>query len=230
MTATPGVSSVVLSWWYGDWTPDGFVVSTSTNGSPVKTETVGDVRSTVVSGLTNGVTYDFSVAAVTSQGTSPATASNPMTAGAPNPVGTPFARFDRYPTGGVLEVTWQPATPNAAMVSQYNLEVYVDGVFVEFLPLGSNLARWTTPCYTTGAYTFRVAPVNMFGTGPYTPPSFPFTPSREGPPKVAPPCAGLATEAVPEAPQAVPTTSTPSVGALPPSPAAPVASTPNLTG
>jgi hypothetical protein len=116
-------------------------------------------------GLTNGVSYTFSVAAVNAYGTGPAATSNPVTPqaaaripGAPGPV---------VATGGVgsASLSWTaPGSDGGSAILGYTVTPSSGvGVYV-----GDQL-NYDYQGLTNGLiYTFSVAAINKYGTGPST--------------------------------------------------------------
>ena len=112
VTAQPGTGQATVSWTApgsdGGSPVTGYVVTaydTSSNvtGSPV---TVGaSTAGTVLTGLTNGDTYYFGVAAANSAGTGPETDSPEVTPAAPPSAPTSVQVF---PSSGELFVSWSP--------------------------------------------------------------------------------------------------------------------------
>src|SRR5207302_863001 len=141
----------------------------------------------VVTGLSNGTTYAFTVAATNSWGSGlPSAASNAATPGTvPGIPGTPS------PTAGNAQVSlsWTaPSSNGGASISSYHIVPYI-GSTAHTVPA----TRTTTPSYavtglTNGTtYAFTVAAANTWGTGsasatsnastPGTVPGIPGTPS-----------------------------------------------------
>ncbi|MDA8359664.1 MAG: fibronectin type III domain-containing protein [Actinomycetota bacterium] len=161
----------------------------TTNGAPVTSYTVtgtpgshgcsttGAVRTCTVTGLTNGVTYTFTVRAANRAGSGLAS-----TQVSTVPASVPFA-----PTGVTVArgshqvlVTWKAATPNGTSISAYTV----------------TSSPGTKTCSTTGAltctvtgltngvhYSFRVVATNGVGRGTASTPSSTVVPATvPGPP------------------------------------------------
>jgi hypothetical protein len=164
--------------------PDGGATITSyevTSSPDGRTATVpGDMTSAAVTGLTNGVTYRFSVKARNAAGVSDASAlSNGVTPQAPQPPQAPFVT-SVYPRDRAVRVTWSPPPDGADSVVSYRVTaspggstVEVDGQDTEAIVGG--LANGT-------AYTFVVTASNGAGAGDASPPSEPVVPSPADPP------------------------------------------------
>ncbi|MFB9335544.1 fibronectin type III domain-containing protein [Actinoplanes octamycinicus] len=145
------------------------------NGAPItkyvvagnnQTFQVGaDQRSLVVTGLTNGETYQFQVHAVNSKGDGPARASNPVkpTAEVPDPPGTPAA--EAKPDGSVT-VTWPAANGQGLAIERYTVTAIAEGGTA---PIGD--AKETSLTIPAGQleygkqYAFTVVAVNERGAG-----------------------------------------------------------------
>ena len=188
--ASPAVTSVIagdaqvsLSWATpaGNGLPiTGYVLQTSANGgSSWTTTTLGAVNSTVVSGLVNGGSYIFQLAAKTDYGTG--TFSTPTAA--VTPLGLPGTPTALAVTGGDRSATlsWTaPVNDGGRPLIDY---------VVQYRP--ANSSTWLTlphaPSTATSAtisgltngtpYVFRVAAVTSFGqSNGFTPDSAPVTP------------------------------------------------------
>ncbi|GIF12814.1 hypothetical protein Ate01nite_28460 [Actinoplanes teichomyceticus] len=145
------------------------------NGAPItryvvtgdnRTFQVGaDQRSLVVTGLTNGETYQFRVHAVNSKGDGPARASNPVkpTSEVPDPPGTPVA--EAKPDGSVT-VTWPAANGQGLAIQRYTVTAVTEGGAA---PVGD--ATETSLTIPAGQleygkqYAFTVVSVNERGAG-----------------------------------------------------------------
>jgi len=119
-------------------------------------------------GLTNGQTYGFTVAASNAVGTG----------AAPGPVsvrvGTPW--FSRLPAvspgNGSLTVSWQSPVTNGSAVTRYILTPYRSGVAQTKLLFGPSATSATLGGLTNGdSYAFTIAATNANGTGPPSSPS-----------------------------------------------------------
>ena len=169
-TGTPGRSQVRLSW----------SAPVNNNGSPVTgyvvTPYVGTVARTAraftsaatsetITGLTDGTSYTFKVAARNANGTGARSASS----GGVTP-GTPVAPTNVVAVAGsgAARITWDaPATDNGPRIQGYVITPYIGTT-----PLGvRNFNSTATVESVTGlkpgtTYTFKVAGFNSFGTGP----------------------------------------------------------------
>jgi hypothetical protein len=165
-----GDSLVNLAWTTpnGNGSPiSGYAVEYSSNGGTSWTRvTVGNVNATTVTGLGNGTTYIFRVAAV--NGAGPGLFSAPTTQVIP--LGTP-AEVGAVPSDRSVWVAWTPPTGNTAAIVGYRIEVSSNGGST--WSLAANVAGNTTSARVTGltngvAYVFRVAAVSSQGAGGFS--------------------------------------------------------------
>ncbi len=172
--ATGGDGSAVVSWQAppddGLRQLDGYIVTPyigSTPQTPVTTSSMATTRS--MTGLSNGVTYTFRVAARTVVGTGPwSAASNTV-------IPTPPATTPDAPTlttaaadNGNARVTWTaPASNGGSAVTGYVVTPYVGFTAQAARTFNSTATSQTISGLTNGVtYTFKVAAKNAVGTGP----------------------------------------------------------------
>lgn len=178
-TATAGNASATVTW----------VAPASDGGSPITGYTVTSAPgaytcstatySCVVTGLTNGTTYTFTVVAINANGPGPASApSNAVT-----PVGLPTAPTNVVGVGGKdsqVPVSWSApsndgGSPITAYIVQYSTSPYSSWTTATSTQASS---PYTVSGLTNGtSYEFQVAAVNANGTGPFSTPSAPVTPA-----------------------------------------------------
>ena len=119
-----------------------------------------------ITGLTNGVSYTFKVAALNSAGTSPQSAAS----AAVTPATLPGAPTIGTVTGGngQATVSWTaPASDGGAAITGYTVTAYVGFAPVLTTPFASTATTQTVAGLTNGTgYRFRVQAVNGVGTGP----------------------------------------------------------------
>jgi hypothetical protein len=173
ISATPGNAQAIVSWTAptsdGGAAVSGYQVqySSSTGGSYIDAQggcapaTTGSstALTCTASGLTNGTTYYFKVAAINSAGTG--TYTSPASA---TPVTVPGAPTSVSATAGNAQatVTWTaPSNTGGSAITGYS---------VTGAPGGSCTTTGATSCVVTGltngtAYTFQVAAINAQGTG-----------------------------------------------------------------
>jgi hypothetical protein len=173
ISATPGNAQAIVSWTAptsdGGAAVSGYQVqySSSTGGSYIDAQggcapaTTGSstALTCTASGLTNGTTYYFKVAAINSAGTG--TYTSPASA---TPVTVPGAPTSVSATAGNAQatVTWTaPSNTGGSAITGYS---------VTGAPGGSCTTTGATSCVVTGltngtAYTFQVVATNAQGTG-----------------------------------------------------------------
>ena len=134
MQGTPGDKSVALSWTApnsdGGSPITGYVVTPYLNGTaqtPIKTNSTATTYT--VTGLTNGTTYTFTVAASNAIGTgSPSTASAAVTPTPPSPPGAPTA-VQATASDAAVNLSWTaPASDGGSPVTGYRITPWVGGV------------------------------------------------------------------------------------------------------
>jgi Fibronectin type III domain/Neocarzinostatin family len=145
--------------------PQGFPTSTTTE---------------TVTGLTNGVTYRFGVQAMNAVGTGASSSlSDAVTPGTPGPptIGTAVAG------DGQATLFWTaPTVDNGSSITGYAVTPSIDGVAQPPVTFDSTATTQTVTGLVNGvAYTFTVAAINAFGTGPESPSSNPVTPAPTAP-------------------------------------------------
>jgi len=191
VAASSGDTQAFLAWLNGGGSPaTTFTIhnSLASNGHPVPDFTVPNnggstqTATATVSGLINGVTYQFEVSATNAQGTSPFSA--PSNSVVPLAVTVPGA-----PTGVVAQaadsqatVTWAPpANTGNATITSYTVTAWLNGVPTAISVTTSN--GTTTSAVVSGltngtTYTFTVHATNIKGSGPESAPSNAVTPTR----------------------------------------------------
>ncbi len=178
-----GDTSAVVTWTqesgteYWVWVAQGADVSTSNCAGTAGCKIFVNVTSpNIITGLTNGTTYRFTVAAKNSRGTGPASA-----VAGPVVVGTPLAPAAPTATAGVKQATlhWTaPAVNNGAAITGYVVTPYLAGVAQTSVTYPTTATTRTLTGLQTGAsYTFTVAATNSRGTGPSSSPSNPVKPT-----------------------------------------------------
>jgi phospholipase C len=169
VTATTGNAQATVGW----------TTPTSDNGSQITGYTVtpyigtapqsthsfsSTATSQVVTGLKNGTTYTFSVAAVNARGVGAQATSGTIVVGSPSAPGTPTA------SAGLASaaVHWvAPTTNNGSAVTGYVVGTYSSGLNIARQTFHSTSTIETIVGLTKGkSYTFTVAAINASGTGP----------------------------------------------------------------
>jgi hypothetical protein len=206
-TATRGDTSVSLSWTApangGSAITDYLVQYSSNSGSSWTTFADGTSASTTatVTGLTNGTSYVFRVAAVNIAGAGDySSASSPVI-----PAGVPVAPGAPTPTAGNASVSlsWTAPSANGSAITDYKIyySTSAGGTYTLFSDTVSTTTSVTVTGLTNGtAYYFKVAAVNAVGDSalsaastsstPAAPPFFPFFPYFPFFPEFDP-CAGV---------------------------------------
>jgi phospholipase C len=170
LTAAPGNSAARVS-----WHPPARI-----NGSPVTgyvvTPFVGSVAqpsltfraaapTATVTGLTNGQTYTFEVAAINANGTGPRSTSSGKVL-----IGTPVAPTDieAFAKPHAVALTWHaPTSTNGGPVTGYVVTPYIDDRPQSQHDFNSHALHQTiTGLHSGTVYTFKVAAKNQYGTGP----------------------------------------------------------------
>jgi hypothetical protein len=177
VNATPGDGQATVSWSAptsnGGSAITGYTVTSSPGN---KTATTTGATSAIVSGLTDGQAYTFTVTATNSVGTGPA--SSPSTSVTPvaavTAPGAPIG-VNATPGDGQATVSWSAPTSNGgSAITGYTVTSSPGGL------VGSSAGAATTATVTGltdgQAYTFTVTATNSFGTGPASSPSTSVTP------------------------------------------------------
>lgn len=175
LTAIPAPNTVTLSWVAPVDPPSypvtDYVLQRSINGSSTWI-TVNDPVSTVpsftVTGLRNGTTYRFRVAARSSIGTSPWSATiSSRPAALPSAPRLPVARSRNQ----AVRLTWsRPYTSGGAPITDYVIQRSTDGLVWDDVDDGVSTAtaRTITGLVNGVSYQFRVAAVNSSGAGSWS--------------------------------------------------------------
>ena len=196
VNAEAGNTSAVVSWDQpvnGGSPITGYVVTPIKAGVAQPAVQVNNLDNTVtISGLINGASYTFTVAAKNAKGTGPASA--PSNAVTPNPTapGAPSAVV-ATPGDGTLSVTWNPpADTGGSPVTGYVLQTFLTGgAFVSTQSVGAATTSAAVTGLTNGvSYHVVVRAVNAIGQGDgsssndaaptATPPTLPGAPTAVG--------------------------------------------------
>ncbi len=178
-SAVPGAAQATVSWTApanNGSAITGYQVVPIVNGTPQAPRLFASTAtSQVITGLTNGTTYTFAVAAVNARGTGLAKTTAAITVGAPTapPLVTATAG------AGKATVTWTaPASNNGAAITNYIVTPFIGGVAQTPVTFNaSQLTRQISGLTPGTAYTFTVSAVNSRGTGPASAPSNSATPT-----------------------------------------------------
>lgn len=134
----------------------------------------------IVTGLTNGVSYQFEVLASNAQGSSAFSApSNAVTPQAPTVPGAPTGVEGSASNATVLLIWSAPASNGGSPITSYTATAYVGGVPVGITATASGSATGVAVTGLTNgtAYTFTVHATNALGNSPESAPSAPVTPT-----------------------------------------------------
>ncbi len=169
------------------WTPPanndlpiaGYTVRVYQGGVLQQAVVAPTARSYIVTGLTNGEAYAFTVAASNATGTGAASARLAVRVGTPVFLQLPVAS----PGNGSMTVTWHPPITNGSDVTQYRLTPYRSGVAQTPLVFGPARTSTLITGLTNGdVYTFVIVAKNANGTGPPSDPSVAVNVGAPGPP------------------------------------------------
>jgi Bacterial Ig-like domain (group 3)/Fibronectin type III domain len=181
---TPRDSAVSLSW----------NAPADTGGTPIQSyeitpyvgttaqppiETGSSVTGRTITGLTNGTTYTFTVAAKNALGMGPA--SSPSGAVTPASATVPSAptAVQGTPRDGAVGLSWTaPASDGGSSITSYTITPSINGTPQPQVVTGSSSTSAIVNGLTDGtAYTFTVAATNSAGTGSNSAASAPVTPA-----------------------------------------------------
>ncbi|MGH8981632.1 MAG: fibronectin type III domain-containing protein, partial [Acidimicrobiales bacterium] len=173
-TVRRGTSGAVVSWTAPgtNGTPiTGYTVTVSKDGTVVATKdcapSAGSAQSCTVTGLANGTTYSFTVAATNGVGTG-----TPSSTASGTPAGVPFRpdtpTVSRSTTRAI--VSWTAPGTNGTPITGYTVTVSKDGTVVatrDCAPQAGTAQSCTINGLANGTtHTFTVAATNGVGTGP----------------------------------------------------------------
>jgi hypothetical protein len=186
VTATAGNGTASVSWTApadGNSPLTSYSITPSTGGTTLAPTVITGsppVTNATISGLTNGVTYTFSVTAANAIGTGPASAaSNAVTPQAPTAPAAP-AGVTATASDAAATVTWTAPASGGSPITGYTVTPYIGGSAQATTPVtGSPPATTTTVTGLTDgtSYTFKVTAANAIGTGSPSAPSNAVTPS-----------------------------------------------------
>jgi invasion protein IalB len=145
----------------------GYTVTASPGGRTAAV--AGTATSAVVTGLTNGTAYTFTVTATNEAGTSiPSTPSNSVV---PRTVPAAPTAVAAVPGDASATVTWdEPVSDGGAPITGYVVSWAVNGTVQSATTFASTATAETITGLNNGTrYTFTVAAVNMVGTGSASP-------------------------------------------------------------
>jgi hypothetical protein len=168
VTPSAGDSQATLSWTApasnGGSAITGYDVTRYVGGTAQGVTSVGAVTQATVTGLSNGTTYTFRVAAKNAIGTGPQSAeSTPVT---PKTVpGTPTS-VTASASDAQAALSWSaPVSDGGSAITGYDVTPYAGGVAQGTTSVGVVTQTTVTGLTNGTAYTFRVAAKNLVGTG-----------------------------------------------------------------
>jgi hypothetical protein len=187
VVATAGDHQVSLTWVApnnGGFRIDRYVVTEFPDGIVTNvnapTSTTSAPTNVIITGLSNGQSYTFTVAAHTANGTSaPSQASTPVT-----PFGLPSAPTNLVgtPADSQVNLTWTAPSNNGARIDRYTIIMTSPGNTQTNVFAPDNVSSAPTSGVVSGltngvAYTFTVLAHNAAGNGPASAKSATITPS-----------------------------------------------------
>jgi hypothetical protein len=197
VVATAGNASATVSWTapanHQPVTSYTVHNSLASNGLLVADVTVAAVSpativptSVTVTGLTNGVSYQFEVLATNAQGSSPfSTPSNSVTPQAPTVPGAP-TNVSATSGDSFASVSWTaPASDGGSPITSYTVTAFAGGAPTGIIATASVSPATVFPLTNGVAYTFSVHATNAIGNGPESAQSAPVTPTAVVAPDVA---------------------------------------------
>jgi len=134
---------------------------------------------TTVTGLGNGTSYVFDVAAVNANGTGNYSSASSAVTPSTTPATPAFATVT--PGNGSVSLTWTAPANGGSAITGYAVETSSDDGAHWSAPLASALTSTATSATVTGltngtGYAFRIAATNANGTGSFSDPSSAVTP------------------------------------------------------
>lgn len=167
-SAVPGNGTAKVSWWApsGNGSPlTGSVITPYINGVAQAPQTFNTPASTqTVTGLANGTTYTFKIAAKSAVGTGPqSVATNATLVGAPATPQWVYAQ----PGNGAATVYWNAPAANTSPIDGYLVTPYLNGTAQAVRTFNSTATSQVITGLTNGStYTFAVAARNATGASP----------------------------------------------------------------
>jgi hypothetical protein len=172
-SAVPGNAKATVSWKTpssnGGSPINGYVVTPVKNGVAQPAHTFNSTATTeVVTGLTNGASYKFRVAARNAVGTGAASSTGGITPGAP---GAPSKPTVTHPGAGKLKVSFKAPADNGAAITSYTATCASSNGGATKSKSGSSTMLTVIGLTAGKTYTCRATATNSRGTGPRSAPS-----------------------------------------------------------
>lgn len=176
LTATPGAQSVTLTWpapsFTGSVALDHYEVEYKRSADSTWTTFNNNVttRTSTVTGLTDGTTYDFRLKTVTTDSTNPTSYSSVVSA-TPKDAATAPQSLTATAGNTQVDLTWTaPNSDGGSIITDYRIQYRLSGAatWSTLIDGTSTTLSARVPGLTNGSeYEFQVAAINGSGVGPY---------------------------------------------------------------
>jgi hypothetical protein len=149
-----------------------------------------------VTGLTNGTTYTFTVCAQNDFGTGPAVESSAVTPAIPAVAPGAVTGVNAVAGSAGASVSWSaPASDGGSALTGYSVQVLTGTTVLRTVTVGNVLSTVVTGLSNGTAYNFRVAAVNIVGSGAMSTASSAVTPrapaTAPSAPRIRPAASGV---------------------------------------
>ena len=169
-TVTSGNGSVTINWTApssnGGAAITGYIVTPYIGGTAQIATSYGTATTETMTGLTNGTTYTFTVAAVNSVGEGAQSGSSSSVTPATVPGAPTIGTATAGSAAASATVSWTAPTSNGgAAITGYVVTPYISGTAQTAQTFNSTATTETLTGLTNTNYTFKVAAFNSVGTG-----------------------------------------------------------------